>query len=234
MDKTAGYGRGVLVSGTDTEVGKTYVACLLGRRLADAGTVVRPFKPVESGCPIDVHGRPVPADAAALRDAMAPDLSLSDICLYAMAAPLSPHLAARMEGMEIDVDRIRRAVLEAAPGADLVLIEGAGGLTVEIREGYSFARLAQDLLYPVLVVAENRLGVLNHVRLTMRYLESDGIPLAGVILNDRTAGDSPAALWNAAELERTCGDTFLGTVGYGSAFFPDEVFRNFQNRVLGR
>ena len=90
--------RGIFVTGTDTGVGKTYAACLLGRRLRQAGMAVRPFKPVESGCLPGPDGKPFPADAAALRDAMLPTLPLSAVCFYPLAAALSPHLAARLEG----------------------------------------------------------------------------------------------------------------------------------------
>ena len=88
-------GRAILVTGTDTGVGKTYVTCLLGRRLREAGIGVRPLKPVESGCLPGPNGRPHPADAAALREAVAPALPLSAICLYALAAPLYPSTATR-------------------------------------------------------------------------------------------------------------------------------------------
>src|SRR5512135_2524446 len=105
-------GRAVLITGTDTGVGKTYVTCLLGRRLRKAGIGVRPLKPVESGCLPGPDGRPHPADAAALRDAVAPAVPLSAICLHALAAPLSPHLAAEAEGRRIDPERVRRFVSE--------------------------------------------------------------------------------------------------------------------------
>jgi dethiobiotin synthetase len=231
MDRRGGRTRGILVSGTDTEVGKTYVTCLLGRRLREEGTIIRPFKPVESGCAADTSGRLVPADATALRDATAPGLAVGDVCLYTLSAPLSPHLAARIDGVEIDTDRIRRAIREGERGADLVIIEGAGGIAVELREGYSFARLAKDLGYPVLLVAENRLGILNQVALNMYYLAHEGIPLLGVILNDRTAKESPAVDTNPGELERVCGKAYLGRVEYGATDISGDMFRAFIGRV---
>jgi dethiobiotin synthetase len=227
-----GRARGIFVSGTDTEVGKTYVTCLLGARLRAEGMIIRPFKPVESGCVADATGQLVPADATALRDATAPGLAIADVCLYALSAPLSLHLAARLEGVEIDTDRIRRATQAGEQGADLVIVEGAGGITVELREGYSFARLTKDLGYPALLVAENRLGILNEVALNMHYLAQQGIPLLGVILNDRTAEVSPATETNPAELERVCGLAYLGRVGYGATAIPDDVYRAFASRAL--
>ena len=206
-------------------MGKTYVACLLGRRLRQEGLAVRPFKPVESGCPEGADGDALPRGCGRPAGRDGPGLPLTDVCFYPFAAPLSPHLAARKEGAAIDPGRIRRAILDAASASDLVLVEGAGGITVEMSEGYSFARLAHDLSCPVLVVAENRLGVLNHLRLTTRCLASEGIPFLGVVLNDRTPDPFPAREPNEAEVRRIYGSKYLGRVGYGSSALPEEVFR---------
>ena len=227
-------GRGILVTGTDTGVGKTYVAALLARRLRAEGVRVAPFKPVESGCPAGPDGEPHPADAAALRDAAAPGALLSSVCLYPLQAPLSPHLAAGRERVRIDLGRIRAAVADGAARADVALVEGAGGIAVEIVAGYTFADLARDLALPALVVAENRLGVLNHLRLTLSYLERAGVPLLGVVLNDRSAGESPARETNEAEVRRIAGSAFLGRLPFGPAGLPDRIFLRFREIVLSQ
>jgi dethiobiotin synthetase len=224
--------RGIFVTGTDTGVGKTYAACLLGRRLRQAGMAVRPFKPVESGCLPGPDGKPFPADAAALRDAMLPTLPLSAVCFYPLAAALSPHLAARLEGKAIDLNWMRRTIVENAGAFDLLLVEGAGGIAVEIQEGYSFARLAHDLSFSALVVAENRLGVLNHLQLTIRYLADEGVPLLGVILNDRTPSPFPVRESNEAEVRRICGHGYLGRINQGASYLPEEVFGNLRGGVF--
>ena len=221
-----------LITGTDTGVGKTHVACLLGRRLVAEGIDVFPLKPVESGCLPGPDGKPFPIDAAALRDAVAPRLPLSAVCLYSLSAPLSPHLAARREGVSIDPERIRKAVRDAAMISEILLVEGAGGIAVEIREGYAFADLARDLSLPVLVVAENRLGVFNHLRLTLRYLRSEGLALAGVVLNDRTGDPFPARETNEAEVRRIAGDRYLGRVPFRAASLPEEAFLRFRDICL--
>lgn len=219
--------RTFLVTGTDTGVGKTYVACLLGKRLAADGKAVRALKPVESGCPPGSDGKPFPADASALRDAVGPHLPLSAVCPYPLKTPLSPHLAARTEGVTIDPERIRKLAIDAANDSEILLVEGAGGITVEICEGYSFGDLARDLSVPVLIVAENRLGVLNHLRLTIGYLRSERLDFAGVFLNDRAQDPFPARETNEAEFRRIAGDRFLGRVPFGAASVPEEVYRKF-------
>lgn len=208
------------MTGTDTGAGKTYVSCLLGRALRRAGYSVRPIKPVESGCGPGEDGSPVPADARSLRDAIAPDLPLPDVCLYALTAPLSPHLAARADGIAIDASAIRSAVATAAESSDFVLVEGVGGIAVEIREGYTFCELARDAGLSLLVVAENRLGVLNHLKLTLRFLQSEGLPPVGVVVNDRSAGPFPAREPNEEEVRRIAGERYLGRVPHGARILP--------------
>ena len=219
--------KAILITGTDTGVGKTYVSCLLGKAMREKGFVVRPLKPVESGCKPGADGVPFPGDASSLREAFAPDLSLSAVCLYPLAAPLSPHLAAGAEGVAIDVDRIRGAIAGAAEASDLLLVEGAGGITVEICEGYSFADLAKDARLPVLVVAQNRLGALNHLRLTLHFLRSEAIPVAGVVLNDTTPDRFPARDGNEGEVRRIAGDRYLGRVPHGARSLPEGILSGF-------
>jgi len=222
-------GRAFLVTATDTGAGKTYFSCLLGKAMRGKGFSVRPFKPVESGCNPGADGTPFPGDASSLRDAVAPDLPLSAVCLYPLSAPLSPHLAAREEGVVIDIGRVLAAIAGASGEFDLVLVEGVGGITVEIREGYRIADLAKHARLPVLVVAENRLGVLNHLMLTVHFLRSEGLPLFGVVLNDRTPGPFPARDRNGEEVRRIAGNRYLGRVPHGARSLPEEVL----NRFLG-
>lgn len=224
----------ILVTGTDTGAGKTHVACLLGMRVAREGVRVFPLKPVESGCVRLPGGSCFPADAAALRDALAPGVPLEEICLYPMAAPLSPHLAARSEGIRPDPARIRAAVTRAAAASDLVLLEGAGGITVEIREDYTFADLASDLALPAVVVAGNRLGVLNHLRLTLSYLRLRGIPVLGVVLNDNSPGEFPARAPNEEEVRRIAGEGYLGRIPWRAASLPEDLFSRFRERPFTR
>jgi dethiobiotin synthetase len=220
-------GRAILITATDTGAGKTHVACLLGKAMRGKGFSVRPFKPVESGCNPGADGAPFPGDASSLREAVAPDLPLSAVCLYPLSAPLSPHLAAREEGVVIDTDRVLAAIAGALEEFDLVLVEGVGGITVEIREGYRIADLAKSARLPVLVVAENRLGVLNHLKLTMHFLRSEGLPLFGVVLNDRTPGPFPARESNEGEVRRIAGDRYLGRVPHGSPSLPEGILSGF-------
>ncbi len=130
----------------------------------------------------------------------------------------------------MDPARVRDAVVAAAAAADVVLVEGAGGIAVEMAEGFSYATLARDLSLPVLVVAGNRLGVLNHLRLTLRFLASEGIPLLGVVLNDAEPEDFPARETNEAECRRIAGEAWLGRVRFAARTLP----RGMSTRILNR
>ncbi len=217
-------GRAILIAATDTGAGKTYVSCLLGKAMRREGMAVHPLKPVESGCETGMDGAPFPADASLLRESIAPHLPLSEVCLYALSAPLSPHLAARADGVAIDTGKILAAVRNAAESSDVVLVEAAGGIAVEIREGYFLTDLARDAGLSVLVVAENRLGILNHLRLTERFLRSEGLSPPGVILNDRTPDRFPAREPNEAEVRLIAGDRYLGRIPHGARTLPEGIF----------
>jgi dethiobiotin synthetase len=132
----------------------------------------------------------------------------------------------------IDIERIRKAVSRATAESEIVLVEGAGGIAVEILEGYTFADLARDLSLHVLVVAENRLGTLNILRLTIRYLGSEGLSLAGVFLNDRSGDPFPARDSNEADARRIAGERYLGRIPFGAEGLPEEAFARFREICL--
>jgi dethiobiotin synthetase len=133
-----------------------------------------------------------------------------------------------MEGVSIDPARIRLMVEDASEKSDAVLMEGAGGISVEIGDGRSYADLARDLSLPVLVVAGNRLGALNHARLTLRYLRSEGLSLFGVVLNDASAAVSPSSESNEEEIRRIAGNGYIGRVPFGASALPEELFSIFR------
>jgi dethiobiotin synthetase len=170
---------GLFVTGTDTEVGKTVVTAALAAALARAGVAVRALKPVASGVPDGQEGE----DAALLgRAAGHPPASF-----VRLRAPLSPHRAAALEGAEVAPAALVGWVHEQA-GA-ITLVEGAGGWRVPITPSWRMSDFAADLGWPVLVVAVNRLGVLNHAMLTTERVAGAGLRVAGVVLVDPVVAD---------------------------------------------
>ncbi|MBI4512485.1 MAG: dethiobiotin synthase [Gemmatimonadetes bacterium] len=194
---------GIFVTGTDSGVGKTLVAAGLARLVSRVAKVAV-VKPIESGCAVDPAGRPIPADALALRAAAGrPDLDLADIVAYALRAPLAPAVAARAEGVSVDPDRLVALVLRARQQAQFVVAEGAGGLLVPLAPGAPYFTVA-DLIaasgLPALVVARAALGTINHTLLTVGELRRRGIDVFGVVLNHLTAVDGPETASNPAVL----------------------------------
>ncbi|OOG28561.1 dethiobiotin synthase [Thioalkalivibrio denitrificans] len=190
---------GFFITGTDTGVGKTVVACALIRALRAAGRHVDPRKPVESGC--EPQGDALyPADGAALRDAAGdplPDLSV--VTPYRLRHALSPERAARLERRALNISALREACLSAhAPGATLV-VEGAGGFYSPLARDGLNADLAQALGLPVILVAPDRLGVINHVLLTAEAIRNRGLDLALVVLSAHDT-HGPEGMDNASDL----------------------------------
>jgi dethiobiotin synthetase len=195
---------GLFVTGTDTGVGKTVVACALVRALRAAGVDVGVMKPAETGV-----GAEGPVDALALRRAAGSDDPLEDVCPAALALPAAPAVAAGAEGRRLDLARIRAAATRLRARHDFLLVEGAGGLLVPLAPGVSMADLAAELGFPVLVVARTRLGTINHTLLTLEVLERRGLALAGVVLS-HAAPLSAADARNLDALRATLGGRLAG------------------------
>ncbi len=137
--------------------------------------------------------------------AVAAGTSVQQVALYRFADPVAPGVAAEREGQVIDLDRIwdRLQTLEAGR-PDLLLVEGAGGLLVPLGAGRTMADLVRELALPLIVVARDGLGTINHTLLTVEVAISRGLPVAGIVLS-RTSRDSDAGQENLREIERALG-----------------------------
>lgn len=170
--------RGAFVTGTDTGCGKTHVACALARDARARGLRVRVMKPVETGCE-----QGVPLDALALAEAAGDERPVEAICPYRLALPAAPEIAALHEDVRIDPDRLQGAFAEAVQDADLVLVEGAGGLRVPIAPGFEMAELALLFGLPLLVAARASLGTINHTLLTLEAARARRLDVSAVIFS---------------------------------------------------
>ncbi len=205
---------GLFITGTDTGVGKTFVARGIAAALRGRGRRVGVLKPVETGCGGGLARRP--ADALALRAAAGSALPLDRICPYQLDAPLAPDVAARLENIRIDPEAIVAAFRAIEPAHDLTLVEGAGGLLVPLAGRYSMADLARDLDLPLLVVVDSKLGAINHTLLTLEAAAARGLPVRGYVLNHASAADEAAAT-NASVLARCTDTPCLGTIAWTRA-----------------
>lgn len=194
--------RGLFVTGTDTDVGKTFVGAIIVRSLTRQGYRVGVYKPVASGCEL-VGGELRSSDALTLWDAAGSPGLLSDVCPQRFAAPLAPNLAAADEGQSVDTSLLRSGLETWTDRCDLVVVEGAGGLFSPISQSDFVLDLARELAYPVVIVAANRLGTINATILSIQAAERAGLRVAGVVLNttERRPSD-PSQASNAQELAR--------------------------------
>jgi dethiobiotin synthetase len=204
--------KGVFVTGTDTGVGKTWIAAGLTAVLRRWGLKVCYFKPIQSGCP-EEGGRLVPTDArfaARLAGLTEPLELLTPITLR---LPLAPGVAASREGVKVDLERIDQARSELARRYDLLVIEGAGGLYVPlINTRFLVLDLIQWLRLPLMVVARPGLGTINHTVLTVKAAQQAQVPVAGVVINRYPERPSLAEETNPEVIAALTGVPILGKV----------------------
>jgi dethiobiotin synthetase len=177
----------IFVTGTDTGCGKTTVGRAIGAALRRRGVAVAAFKPIETGCEEREGRRRVAADAEALARAAGSELAPELLCPVRLAMPASPERAAAAEGREVDLDAIAAAWGEVRRGADFVVVEGAGGLLVPITATETMADLPTRLGLPVLIVARDALGTVNHTLLTIEAARARRLRLAGVVFSAPSA-----------------------------------------------
>ena len=182
------------VTGTDTGIGKTVVSCALAARARQLGLRVSAMKPIESGVVdrrVSDHG--LASDADRLRAACGSTLPLAVVRPYALEEPLAPMIAAARTGVQIDIAVLDAALAQVEQDADVVLVEGAGGLLVPIDLRVSYLDLFARWQLPLLLVAGNKLGVLNHVLLTVRAAETAGVPVRAIVLTSLSDRDATVA-----------------------------------------
>ena len=228
---------GLFITGTDTGVGKTYVAALVVRALAAQGRRVGVYKPVASGCRRE-GDRLVSEDALSLWQAAGRPGELEQVCPQRFAAPLAPHLAARAEGARVDPEQLRRGLDYWLDRSDIVLVEGVGGLMSPLTDDDYVADLAYELGYPLVVVARNALGAINQTLQTLIAASTfrRGLPIAGIVLNRPTppgehvatglsggVDADPSIESNSDEIARRCVPPLLAELSHGAAGFEPPV-----------
>ena len=223
---------GLFITGTDTEIGKTYVTALIAKSLREQGVRVGVYKPVASGCVVtnDETETDTPTlvseDAVALWEAAGRPDDLQRVCPQLFAAPLAPHLAARAEGKEIDAGLMRDGVNYWRENSDIVLVEGAGGLMSPLGDDEFVADLAFDLGYPLIVVSPNRLGTINATLQTLITAATfrDGLDVVGVVLNDVVPQpDDVSRASNRNEIAKHCVPPILAHVSFNADSFAENV-----------
>ena len=174
----------LLVTGTDTNVGKTWVTSLLVREFRRRGISTGAYKPVCSGAEKNSEGDVVWADIEALRAACGNDPEIDLVCPQRFHAAVAPNIAARMEDRYVDSQLLINGAARWSSHVDQLVIEGAGGIFCPLSDQLTVMDIAAELKTPTIVVAANRLGVINHTRLTVEALQTKGVEVVAIVLNE--------------------------------------------------
>ncbi len=201
------------VAGTDTGVGKTFIACSLLKAAQAKGLSTAAIKPVAAGCE-DIDGQWQNEDARNLMQAMTCELDYDVVNPVALEPAIAPHIAAQQVNKNITVARLhgycRGTLLRAG---EFNLIEGAGGWRVPLNNRETLADLAKELQFPVILVVGMRLGCINHTLLTVEAILHDGLTIAGWVANCLEP-DMPELAANIDSLKRRLAFPLLGQVNH--------------------
>lgn len=208
----------LFVTGTDTGVGKTYVTRLILETLRNEGIDAVGYKPIACG----------DRDDARILAAASGGLSEDEVNPLHLQTPVAPYVAGLLENKSIDPAEILAGYHRLASAHDHVIVEGAGGWEVPISANYRMSDLAKDLGLPVLVVAANRLGALNHTLLTVDAIRAKGLPCAGIILNQLDDELDTAMITNKGVIEDLSGISLLDHLIKNQDFLDSAILDLFQ------
>ena len=182
---------GIVITGTDTGVGKTFFSCLLLRALRERGIDAVGYKPVCCG---------PRGDAEDLLDASDRVEPMEEVNPVWLQTPVAPLVAVELEGVGLNVTDLVTKADELQMRHEFVVLEGVGGWEVPLEQGATFGDLAVELGWPVVVVVANRLGALNHTLLTVKAVKARGLTLGGIVLNHLAEERDVAMVTNQAVL----------------------------------
>ena len=194
--------RGYFITGSDTGVGKTYIACEVIRQLRENNIDIETRKPAESGCETSPRGELTCPDGQALQLANNNRETIERITAYRFRAALAPHRAARLEGRQLYLEQLLDAC-ELDNPANLLVVEGAGGFYSPLAENALNADLATKLQLAVIIVVDDRIGAVNQALMSIQAVESRQLRIAAIVLNQVTQ-DCLADMDNLADLGAHC------------------------------
>ena len=201
------------ITGTDTDVGKTYIASTLVKHFCQQGLQAVGMKPVAAGAEL-VNGRLLNSDVIELIKASNVDADLALINPYVFAPAIAPHIAAEQAAIKVSLDNIQQSFDALQAKADVVVVEGAGGFRVPINRQETMADLAVKLNLPVILVVGVRLGCINHALMTAGSIRAAGLNLVGWVAN-RIDQKMPAIEENIATLKAMIKAPCIADVAWG-------------------
>ena len=203
------------ITGTDTDVGKTYIASALIKHFCEQGLLTIGMKPVAAGAEM-VNGRLINSDVTELIKAGNVDADIELINPYVFAPAIAPHIAAEQVGVTVSLDKIQQSFDALQSQVEVVVVEGAGGFCVPINRQETMADLAIKLNLSVIMVVGVRLGCINHALMTAGSIKAAGLTLAGWVAN-RIDPDMPAIEKNISTLKAMLKAPCIADVAWGKA-----------------
>ncbi|MEM1504399.1 dethiobiotin synthase [Domibacillus sp. 8LH] len=197
---------GFFITGTDTEVGKTVVSCSLAALLRKETGDVGVFKPFLSG----INREHPDSDTSWLKKMSETALSHEEITPFAFKEPLAPYTAGKLEGETVELDDMLSHWSRIKQKHTSFIVEGAGGISVQLGEDFLVSDMIKALDLPVIIVARPNLGTLNHTFLTVHYAKSKGLKIAGIIINGISENPGLDEQTNPESMKQLCGVPILG------------------------
>lgn len=187
--------KGIFITGTGTDVGKTYVTGLIVKKLHDEGFSAGYYKAAMSGNEYGADGDLIPGDAMKVKSMSEIEQPLEEMCHYIYENAYSPHLASRIEGNPVEMSVVKAGYEWVASKYDYVVVEGSGGILCPIRideEEIFLEDVIKELKLNSLLIADAGLGTINSVVLTYEYMKAHGLSVKGIIFNN----------WHETEMEQ--------------------------------
>lgn len=183
--------KGIFITGTGTDIGKTYVTGLIVKKLAQAGCDPAYYKAAMSGNDRRSDGSLIPGDALFVKECAGIEQDLDSMCHYVYENAYSPHLASRIEGHPVEMQVVRNGFYSLVPKYDYITMEGSGGILCPIcfdEAKIQLEDVIKDLHLASIMIADAGLGTINSVVLTYEYMKSHELPLKGIIFNNYHPG----------------------------------------------
>ena len=184
--------KAVFLTGTGTDIGKTYIAGLIVKKLAEAGKNPAYYKAAMSGNDRREDGSLIPGDALFVQKTSGISQSLEEMCPYVYENAWSPHLASRVEGNPVDLEVVRKGFLETADKYDFITMEGSGGILCPLcfdERRIQLEDVIREFELSSILVADAGLGTINSVVLTAEYMKAHSLPIRGIIFNHYHPGN---------------------------------------------
>lgn len=184
--------KGLFITGTGTDLGKTYIAGLIVKKLADAKQSAAYYKAAMSGNDRRTDGSLIPGDALFVQKTAGISQPLEEMCPYVYEHAYSPHLASRIEGHPVQMDVVKAGYYKVCSAYDFVTMEGSGGILCPIcfdEAKIQLEDVIKGLHLPSILIADAGLGTINSVVLTVEYMKAKNLPVKGIIYNHYHGND---------------------------------------------